>query len=47
MVVGGMDLVHKLGKRELFPLTSGIKATNSEGLRLIGGLLVTIYLVRT
>ena len=43
MVVGGIDLVHKLGvtKKELFPITSGIKAAKSEGLRLIGGLLVT------
>ena len=43
MVVGGIDLVHKLGvtKKELFPITSGIKAAKSEGLKLIGGLLVT------
>ena len=47
MVVGGIDLVHKLGvtKKELFPVTSGIKAANSEGLKLIGGLLVTISAV--
>ena len=47
MVVSGMDLVHKAGvtKRELFPVSSGIKAANSEGLKLIGGLLVTISAV--
>ena len=44
MVVIGIDLVHRLGvtKREMFPVTSGIKAANSEGLRLIRGLLVAI-----
>ena len=49
MVVGGIDLVHKLGvtKKELFPVTSGIKAAKSEGLKLIRGLLVTIYAVGT
>ena len=41
MVVSGLDLVHKAGgtKIELFSVTSGIKAANSEGLKLIRGLL--------
>ena len=44
MVVAGMDLVHKLGvtKKEMFPVSCRIKAANSEGLKLIGGLLITI-----
>ena len=44
MVVSGMDLVHKLGvtRKELFPVSSGIKAANSEGLKLVGGLLITV-----
>ena len=44
MVVAGMDLPHKLGytKRDLFPVTSGIKAANSEGLKLFGGILITV-----
>ena len=44
MVVAGLDLVHKLGvtKKELFPVSSGIKAANDEGLKLIGGLLITV-----
>ena len=44
MVVAGMDLVHKMGitKRELFPVTNGIRAANSEGLKLIGGLLINV-----
>ena len=37
MVVSGMDLVHKLGvtRKELLPMTSGINAANSEGLKLV------------
>ena len=37
MVVSGKDLVHKLGvtRKELFPVSSGIKAANSEGLKLM------------
>ena len=44
MMVCGMDLPHKLGvtRKELFPVASGIKAANSEGLKLVGGLLVTV-----
>ena len=44
MVVAGMDLPHRLGytKRDLFPVTSGIKAANSEGLKLLGGILITV-----
>ena len=44
MMVSGMDLPHKLGvtRKELFPMASGIKAANSEGLKLVGGLLVTV-----
>ena len=38
MVVSGMDLVHRLGvtRKELFPMT------NSEGLKLVRGLLITV-----
>ena len=44
MVVAGMDLAHRLGvgRKELFPVSSSIRAANSEGLRLVGGLLITI-----
>ena len=47
MVVAGMDLVHRLGvtRKELFPVTSGIRAANSEGLKLIGALLLTVSAV--
>ena len=47
MVVSGMDLVHRLGvtRKELFPVTSGIRAANSEGLKLIGALLLTVSAV--
>ena len=39
-----MDLVHKLGdtRKEPFPVTSCIKVANSEGLKLVRGLLVTV-----
>ena len=44
MVVAGISLVHSLGvkKGELFPVTAGIKAANSEGLQLLGGMFITI-----
>ena len=44
MVVAGMELVSRLGvtRKELFPVSSGIRAANSEGLKLVGGLLITV-----
>ena len=37
MGVSGMDLLHRLrvSRKELFPMTSSIKAANSEGLKLV------------
>ena len=36
-IMADIDLVHKLGdtRKELSPVTSGIKAANSEGLKLV------------
>ena len=44
MVVAGISLVHSLGvkKGELFPVSAGIRAANSEGLQLLGGMFITI-----
>ena len=47
MVVGGLDFAHKLGftRGDLFPVTTGIRAANSERLKLIGAMLITISAV--
>ena len=44
MVVCGMDLVHRMGvkRRDLIPLANGVTAANNQGIKLLGGVLVTI-----
>ena len=44
MVVCGINLVHKLGvkRKELIPLANGINAANNQGIKLLGGILITI-----
>ena len=44
MVVCGMGLVHKMGlkRRDLIPLANGIRAANNQGIKLLGGILITI-----
>ena len=44
MVVAGVPQLHKLGitKKELIPLSNGIRSADNSGLGLLGGILLNI-----